>query len=87
MAPVITLSKLKGGSTKSTTPITLGASLAELGQRVLLVDVNAKGHVAEGYSLQAMSLERDLAGDDEIEGILLTLRSEPRSGRRTAQSE
>lgn len=78
MARVIALSNLKGGSAKSTTTIALGAELAKLGQCTLLVDVDAQGHVSEGYGIPALSLEHDLsevlAGDVPLTDILIPLR-------------
>lgn len=78
MARVIAISNLKGGSAKSTTTIALGAELAQLGQRTLLIDVDAQGHVSEGYGIPALSLTHDLSevltGDTPITDILLPLR-------------
>jgi len=78
MARVIAVSNLKGGSAKSTTTIALGAVLAQFGQRTLLVDVDAQGHVSEGYGIPALSLAHDLsevlAGDVPVTDILLPLR-------------
>jgi chromosome partitioning protein len=66
MTRVIAVSNLKGGSAKTTTTVTVGAEFAVLGWRVLLIDVDGQGHLAEAYGIQAMSVERDMS--DVLEG-------------------
>ena len=53
---VLSISSLKGGVGKTTSTINLGAALAELGRRVLLVDFDPQGGLSLGLGVNAHSL-------------------------------
>jgi chromosome partitioning protein len=78
MATVISLANQKGGSAKTTTAIHLGAALSSLGQRVLLVDMDPQGHLAEGFGLPTADLTNDISnvldGKSKLADIILQVR-------------
>jgi len=57
MTHVTALLNHKGGVGKTTLTINLGAALAHIGKRVLLVDLDPQGHLTEGVGLQHLYLE------------------------------
>jgi chromosome partitioning protein len=66
MADIIAIVNQKGGVAKTTTTIHVGVALAHLGKKVLLVDLDSQGHLAEGFGIVADKLEREMS--DVFEG-------------------
>jgi chromosome partitioning protein len=76
MANVIAVANQKGGVAKTTTVIHLGAALAEMGKRVLLVDLDPQGHLAEGFGIVSDTLESEMSevleGSKRIADIIIS---------------
>src|SRR5436189_3441858 len=76
---IVAIANQKGGVGKTTTAVNLGAALAGLGHRILLVDLDPQANATSSFGLQAIeqtSLYEPLLGEASITEKILPTRRE-----------
>jgi chromosome partitioning protein len=76
---IIAIANQKGGVGKTTTAVNLGSGLAELGQRILLIDLDPQANATSSFGLQAVeqtSLYEPLLGGASITERIFPTRSD-----------
>ena len=71
---VIAIANQKGGVGKTTTTVNLGAALAEMGLRTLLIDLDPQGNASTGLGIENRGLERSMyhvmLHDEPLENVI-----------------
>lgn len=80
MGKVLAIANQKGGVGKTTTSVNLSASLAKLGKRVLLIDIDPQGNATSGVGIAKGDVEYCiydvLIEDESIENVLLSTKQD-----------
>ena len=71
---IIAIANQKGGVGKTTTTVNMGAALAEMGLRTLLIDLDPQGNASTGLGIENRGLERSMyhvmLHDEPLENVI-----------------
>ena len=75
MAKIVAVANQKGGVGKTTTAVNIASCVAELGKKVLLVDLDPQGNTTSGFGISKRGLEHStysvLLDGDDVKGAIM----------------